>query len=408
MEDQARKDVQREILARGRVASIAWLLIVAFLTFQMYNATAMSSEYSRSPINSATKTWWVIILSVVIEIGLVWVFPMLMQRRFLQWGVICLQLAQTIFFGTWLSGGQEILFMGMLPLLLIEGLNLVHNKWRILVMVFVVYSGVWISYGLNSDWTHTLLMAQASLFTTLIVIYYWRFYTRQVDERLKAEKLLMELQLTYKQLEVSAARNERERMARELHDTLTQGLAGVVMQLEAADTLLDQEQSERAKPIIKRSIVIARQTLRDSRLTLTDLRSVSEGDLGGRLQLLTETFQKNYGLVVQTKLSELPAFSPTVLTEVSRCLSEALTNVVKHAQTDTVIVRGQRQSTMYQIQVVDFGRGFKMTARTATGHFGFTGLRERMQAIGGQLQVSSEQGEGTTVTLKIPMTVEGK
>ncbi|MFC6182570.1 sensor histidine kinase [Lactiplantibacillus daowaiensis] len=404
--------VQREILTKGRPASLAWLLIVACLTLGMHNATLIATgQYGQGGlgvVNTPWKTWLVMVAFVGLVGGLIWLLPRLIGQPFCQWGVMVCQLALTVGVGTWLHGGQELLYMGMLPLMLIEGLNLVSNKWWVLALIWLTYGAVWVSYGLNTSWMRMAIMIQASLFTAFIVIYYWRFYSRQVDERMKSEKVLAELQLAYKQLEASTARNERERMARELHDTLTQGLAGVVMQLEAADNLLDNDQVTRAKPIIKRSVTIARKTLQNSRLTLTDLRSASEGDLLGRLQLLTETFQKNYGLTVQTKLPDLPQFTPDVLTEVSRCISEALTNVVKHAQTDTVIIRGQRQAASYQVQVVDFGQGFKATMRQPAGHFGLVGLQERMTAIGGQLQLTSEPGEGTTVTFLIPIKVGDK
>lgn len=399
-----RRAVQKEILTKGRPASIAWLLIVACLTLGMHNATLIATGQVTKPGPSVTwLTWLVIVAFVVLVGGLIWLLPRLMTVWLWQWGVIIAQLALTVGVGTWLHGGQELLYMGMLPLMLIEGLNLVSDRWWVIVLIWLTYGAVWVSYGLNTNWTRMAVMIQASLFTAVVVIYYWRFYSHQVDERLKSEKVLAELRLAYKQLEASTARNERERMARELHDTLTQGLAGVVMQLEAADDLLDNDQVDRAKPIIKRSVTIARKTLQESRLTITDLRSASEGDLAGRVQLLTETFQKNYGLTVQTKLPDLPVFSPNVLTEVSRCLSEALTNVVKHAQTDTVIIRGQRQADQYQVQVVDFGQGFKLSLRQPAGHFGLVGLRERMAAINGQVQLTSEPGEGTTVTFLIPI-----
>ena len=402
----ARRNVQREILSRGRAASLAWLIIIGFLTFEMHNAILLTThQYGGTldgAVNTATKTWLVVIAFVSLQVVLTWLLPKLMQRSVWQWGVIALQMGLTVGVGTWLNGGQEIMYMGMLPLILIESLNLLNNRWWSLGIIVLAYLVIWGTYGLNAGWIRMALMIQASLFTVIVVMYYWHFYSRQVDERMQAEKLLSELQLTYKQLEAATARNERERVARELHDTLTQGLAGVIMQLEAADNLLDEDQVDRARPIIKRSVEIARTTLRDSRLALTDLRQESAEDLAGRVRLLTDTFAKNDQLQVQAKLVDLPPFSPTVLTELTRCLSETLTNVVKHAATTTVIIRGQRQNDRYQLQVVDFGNGFDQTQKVQAGHYGLTGLNERMAAIGGHMTLISAVGEGTTVTFSLP------
>ncbi len=217
---------------------------------------------------------------------------------------------------------------------------------------------MWATYTVIVGWAQGLMVLASFVFLMAIVFYYWRFYQHQIQERERVENLYAELQLAYKQVEASTVRAERQRVARELHDTLTQGLAGVVMQLEAAEGFLEQGNADRAEEIITTSMSTARDALHESRITLTDLRSTTEESLPARLQLVAEAIRKNYQVNTTIQLNDIPDYSPSQLTEITRIVTESLTNVAKHAQTDQAVISGTLHDDIFKLKIIDFGTGF--------------------------------------------------
>lgn len=145
--------------------------------------------------------------------------------------------------------------------------------------------------------------------------------------------------------------------------------------------------------------------MRESRLTLTDLRSTTEESLTARIELLTDAFQKNYGLHVTTHLNDVPDYSNVQLTEITRIVSEALVNVVKHTDGKEVVLRGTTENDIFTLKVIDFGSSVttaRLARRPAKGHYGMQGMHERAASLEGALTVVTTPNEGTTVTLTIP------
>ena len=247
-----------------------------------------------------------------------------------------------------------------------------------------------------------MIVIQAFIFLMAIVMYYWGFYHQQLKKTEQLEDLYAELKLAYSQVEESAVRAERQRVARELHDTLTQGLAGIVMQLEATDSFLSKGDPARAQEIVETTIEDARQTLHESRTTLTDLRATTEESLPARLQLVSQAVLKNYGLHVDLHVNQIPDYTPSQLTEITRIVTEALTNVAKHGHTDQAMIQVDVHDQIFKLKVIDFGQGFDMKnfkKYKKAGHYGLQGLQERAGRLNGVLTVVSAVDEGTTVTL---------
>lgn len=145
---------------------------------------------------------------------------------------------------------------------------------------------------------------------------------------------------------------------------------------------------------------IARDTLRQSRLTLSDLRATTEQSLQPRLELLVDAFKKNYHLETTLRLHYVPDFSDAQLTQITRIVSEAMMNVVKHTDTLQVVINGDTQDSIFTLSVIDFGSGRPLKSKS--GHFGVTGMHERAAVLDGALTVVGTPGEGTTVTLTMP------
>jgi len=202
---------------------------------------------------------------------------------------------------------------------------------------------------------------------------------------------------------------ERQRMARELHDTLSQGLAGLILQLEAADAHLTKEHPERAQEIIAQTMEQARATLANARRAIGDLRSSVDSVPGLEQALESEVkrFENATGLPceLEFKLNSEPP-SPIVETGM-RIVSEALTNVARHAQASHAWVRVEETESQLYLEVRDDGQGFDPEAVEA-GHYGLLGMRERARLVGGTLDVVSTKDDGAVIKVCLPLSEGGE
>jgi NarL family two-component system sensor histidine kinase YdfH len=300
-----------------------------------------------------------------------------------------------------LTNDMPALFVGVAPILMIECINYFSKPLASLIFLSALYMGLVIYYVFVSGWLQAFITAQAMVFLLFVVGFYWRFYNSQRVERQRAQDLLEEVKIAYSQVELSAQRAERQRVAREMHDTLVQGLAGTVLRLKASQSFLDQGKSERGREVLEEATLIARETLRESRVSLTQLRGDDERRLSTQLRMLVATFEKDYGLQVDLDLAvNMPVLEQSQQTNVVRIVSEALMNVVKHAGVAFASVHASVDNGFLALIVSDHGTG--APAKIKKGHYGLQGMSERASALGGTLEVVGEKGQGTSVILRIP------
>ena len=244
------------------------------------------------------------------------------------------------------------------------------------------------------------------------VLIYVILFVRQVQARQRAEALLHELEAAHRQLGAYAAQveeltigQERQRMAQELHDTLAQGLAGLIMQLEAIDSHLESGNPRRAQETVQQAMQRARATLREARRAIQALRpaALEQGSLVDALGREVDQFAATTGIRATFQVDAgPPAVSPEVARGILRIVQESLTNVARHAHASHVVVRLQEDDYVLRVTVQDDGSGFDpIEALERPGSFGLAGMRERARRIGGALQVESAPGRGTRVTLEI-------
>jgi NarL family two-component system sensor histidine kinase YdfH len=202
---------------------------------------------------------------------------------------------------------------------------------------------------------------------------------------------------------------ERQRLARDLHDTLAQGVAGFIMQVEAANAQLTQDHVALAHDILQQALDGARATLAEARGAIDDLRTLTSAhDLAALMEQEIQRFRHATGLPCTVDLTAL-ALVPAALDEPAmRAVREGLTNVARHAQAAQVWVRVVCRDQMLAVEVQDDGIGFDPpTLTTRAGHYGLTGLQEQARLAGGALEVTSAPGRGTTICLCIPRPVGG-
>jgi signal transduction histidine kinase len=203
-------------------------------------------------------------------------------------------------------------------------------------------------------------------------------------------------------LEQLATSRERNRLARELHDTLAHSLSGIAVQLEAVRTLWDGDRSE-ARAMLERALADARGGLGEARRAIQTLRASPLEDLGlaGALEQLGETMAERYGFQVATAIADnIGGLDPEIENAIYRIADEALTNVGRHAAASEVSVDLRRKSGKIRLAVADDGHGFDAVADTSDGHMGINGMRERAELAGGSLEISSDNG-GTSVVFEV-------
>lgn len=238
-------------------------------------------------------------------------------------------------------------------------------------------------------------------------------YLRQTHARQEAQQLLAALEAANQQLAAYAAHvedltlaAERQRMARELHDTLAQGLAGLLLQLEAVESHLERGNTARAQTIIGQAMPRARRTLADARRAIDDLRDGNFlRDLNNSLRAEITRFGETTGLPCYPELHVPDNLAPALQETILRTAGEGLTNIARHAQARQVWLTLCQEGQNITLTVRDDGVGFDpATATRGNGHYGLLGLCERAQLVGGALAIVSTPGAGTTLTLRLPLS----
>ncbi len=207
-----------------------------------------------------------------------------------------------------------------------------------------------------------------------------------------------------------ATLQERDRVARELHDTLGQVLGYIKMQAAVAETYLERDEHEEAKRRVARLAVAAQDAQSDVREYILGTRAVVSGvaPLVPALRDHLRQFGENYGIDTELNVSPELAdrvFEPMVGAQLLRIIQEALANVRKHARACRVDVRIGIQDGRVEATVQDDGGGFDPAAvQPAGGHrFGLQVMQERAEEVGGAVHVHSAPGAGTRVVITIPL-----
>jgi PAS domain S-box-containing protein len=202
---------------------------------------------------------------------------------------------------------------------------------------------------------------------------------------------------------------ERTRLAREIHDELGQALTGVRMGLARVASRVHSEDLDAAAGLVRETAELVDRSIQEVRRIATQLRPGVLDQLGllAALEWLAEDFQVRSGVEVGVTLPGIePELPPEVQTQLFRCVQEAFTNVARHAAASRVELEVAADPDGVTVSVTDDGRGFD-TASVPERSLGLVGMRERARLVGGELLLESGPGEGTRITVRLPLPGTG-
>jgi len=244
----------------------------------------------------------------------------------------------------------------------------------------------------------------------------WRVLSDAELSLLTTAGALVSLAVERSRLEAATARalaaEERNRLAREIHDTLAQGLAALTMQLEVADSLAGAKAPDdsRLHSAVERALLLARATLDEARRSVLDLR---EAPLEGRslseaLEALASEADSSPDDPVEVTVIASDGvdakLSPAVAGGLYRVAQQAVVNATRHARARQITLRVTRSESEIRLRVEDDGTGFEPTD-VPGDRFGLVGMRERARLLGGSLTVESAPDAGTAIEVRVPIDV---
>jgi signal transduction histidine kinase len=302
------------------------------------------------------------------------------------------------------SGGLVMLLMALV-------LTAWQYRWRYVAVYCLVTLGIHVGLLLSLDPPFGRAVVMEILFRIvqtigfLVIGYFINALIAQLrsqqDSLKQANAQLVHHASTLEHLTVS---RERNRMARELHDTVAHTLSGLTVQLETVKAYWNVDPAA-AQTMLDKSLVATRSGLQETRRALKSLRATPLEDLGLCLALrrMAESAATRASLALDLPLPEqIPSLSPDVEQCIYRVAQEAVSNVVYHAGAKNLQLRLTCTDGEISLMVSDDGLGFDALGSKHPDHFGLAGMRERAELAGGNLTIDSQPGQGTTVRLTIP------
>jgi signal transduction histidine kinase len=206
---------------------------------------------------------------------------------------------------------------------------------------------------------------------------------------------------------------ERDRIARELHDGLAQMLATIAFQGERARAVLADGNPHAARVALDRIEEASSMAYTDVREAIVGLRTDTDGDLREMLQQTADGFTDATNIAVMLECAAIPTLrNPLAELQLLRVVQESLTNVRKHARATRVEIRvtADTNDGRLVLSIRDDGIGFDpdQLPRIGRQHFGLLVMRERIESLGGRLAITSAPGSGATVTATIPLATEAR
>jgi signal transduction histidine kinase len=227
--------------------------------------------------------------------------------------------------------------------------------------------------------------------------------TVQLDQQRRLVDANQKLQEYGVMREQLATSRERNRIARELHDTLAHTLSVATVQLEAVSIIWEQ-QPQKAREMVTKSAAMMRDGLGETRRALHALRagSLDNENLVSAITALAQSLMTRYVLSIEVRASSPVTIQNTAVEHgLYRIIQEAMFNAARHAQASRLTIQFEASAKQLLITLADNGVGFNPDTTNISGHFGLRGMRERAEYIRADLQIISEVGVGTIIVIRL-------
>lgn len=241
----------------------------------------------------------------------------------------------------------------------------------------------------DEDMLTLLVFLATAIMTSQLV----SFLRRRAEQARRRER---ELRLLYQQAQELAALHERQRLARELHDSVSQALYSISLGAHSAREALDNGDSEQARASVDYVLALTEAGLAEMRTLIFELRpeSLETEGLVAALTRQVAVLRARHRLIVETELADEPHLSLERKHALYRIAQEALHNIIKHAHASVVVLRLTQQQNKIVLEVRDNGKGFDPQGHFP-GHLGLHSMHERATKAGGTLTIESTPGQGT-------------
>ncbi|MGL5940760.1 MAG: sensor histidine kinase [Waterburya sp.] len=239
-------------------------------------------------------------------------------------------------------------------------------------------------------------------------------YAQKVDNSLLMERMMVQqlanaheqLQQYAQKVEELATVQERNRIARDIHDSLGHALTSLNIQMQTAVKLWEKQPNQ-ARSFLGQAQELGKTAMKEVRKSISTLREDKESEqpLKVRIETLVDDYCRGTGLSVSTEISpnisRYGSISQPVATTIYRIVQESLTNIFKYAQATQVRIKLSRSHEQIYLTVTDDGKGFDPNQNQAG--FGLRGMQERIAAVKGQLQLQTSPGQGCKIKVEIPL-----
>ncbi|WP_339195857.1 sensor histidine kinase [Solibacillus sp. FSL R5-0449] len=226
-----------------------------------------------------------------------------------------------------------------------------------------------------------------------ILLGFATFNQKEVENR--------ELLLANKRIEALTKQNERQRMARDLHDSLIQRLIGVNLKMEVMDEYLEDGDVKEAGELLKLAKTQVEQSIVEAREVVDDLRLSEEIMLNHRLVKEVANLKTLFSIPIEMKLEDNIVVDEEIANHIIAILKEAVTNTFKHARAKVIQVKATIEHNFLIFEIEDDGVGY--TRASGTSHYGIIGMRERTELLNGQFNIFRKIDKGTKIIVKIPL-----
>ena len=381
---------------------------LSFLVVSFVIWIAVSLRWILEFIEQSHPYLWLLSM-ILVAYGILLGFQPLITKSSPLRGHIYLGLQTALIIGAMLLY-YELDFFALLFLPLGGQAMLLFPRKTAIIWVVIFGTAIIVGQTIQFGWPEGLSFTFLYLAGLFFIASFSTLMMRADEARIQSDRFLDELQQAHLQLQEYAGQaeelatvKERNRLARELHDSVAQTLYGLTLQAEAASRKLSAGKSDEVAIYLAEIRESAQQTLKETRLLIFELRPpiLEEEGLASALRARLESVESRSGLKTQINLAEVGRLPSGIESGLYGISNEVLNNILKHAHASEIKVSLGKMAGKIVLEISDNGIGFDLDSAEQHGGLGLKGMQERAEQINADMQISSGEN-GTQITVEVP------